>query len=458
MWTKSSAGSRATIPERSGSRLNERRTSRPFFAKRRRSIQMRARSPASSAASESRRSTIRSCATSDTWTSWWMNWRRGGPWTRSCESRRASSSGTWSRGSGISGVIMKHIAFATVLTLLAAGCRETPAAEHGATSDRSRAAPQPVVLDDARLDTVYARADNLRPLRSLLVFHRDSLRRERYFSGARGDQPANIKSAAKSVISALVGIALDRGYLSDVRQPLSVLLPAETRGLDSTRRAITVEDLLTMRAGLQSTSFDQYGAFVSSRNWVQHALTRPVVAPRGEGGPMIYSTGSTHVLSAVLTRATKQSTWAFARRSFAPLGIRLRSWTTDPQGVYFGGNEMRMTPREMLAFGRLYLNGGRAPDGTQLLPRAWIDSSWVPRTTSGWSGNAYGYGWWIREAHGHPVYFAWGYGGQFIFVVPSASMVVVATSDPAPERREGAHLGAIHGLVDELLAPAPESP
>jgi len=112
-----------------------------------------------------------------------------------------------------------------------------------------------------------------------------------------------------------------------------------------------------------------------------------------------------------------------------------------------------MTPREMLAFGRLYLDGGRAPDGTQLLPRAWIDSSWVPRTTSGWSGNAYGYGWWIREAHGHPVYFAWGYGGQFIFVVPSASMVVVATSDPTPERRDGAHLDAVHDLVDELLAP-----
>jgi CubicO group peptidase (beta-lactamase class C family) len=300
---------------------------------------------------------------------------------------------------------------------------------------------------------VYARAQALPKLRSLLVFHRDTLRRERYFDGARAEQPANIKSASKSVVSALVGIAVARGDLRDVHQPLSELLPAETRGLDSSRRAITVEDLLTMRAGLQSTSFEQYGAFVSSRNWVRHVLTRPVVAPRGEHGPMIYSTGSTHLLSAVLTRKTGQSTWAFARKSLAPLGIRLRAWTTDPQGVFFGGNEMRMTPREMLAFGRLYLDGGRAPDGTQILPRAWIDSSWVERTTSGWSGNAYGYGWWIREEHGHPVYFAWGYGGQFIFVVPSASMVVVATSDPTPERRDGAHLDAVHDLVDALLAP-----
>ena len=347
---------------------------------------------------------------------------------------------------------------AAALVALTVSCRETPAAERAAVTGRSRVSPGPIAVDDPRLDAVYSRAEALPRLRSLLVFHADTLRRERYFNGARAEQPANIKSASKSVISALVGIALARGHLRDVRQPLSELLPAETRGLDTAHTAITVEDLLSMRAGLQSTSFDQYGAFVSSRNWVRHAITRPAVAPRGQDGPMIYSTGSTHLLSAVLTRATKQSTWAFARRSLAPIGIRLRSWTSDPQGVYFGGNEMRMTPREMLAFGRLYLNGGRAPDGTQVLSRAWIDSSWVPRTTSGWSGNAYGYGWWIREAHGHPVYFAWGYGGQFIFVVPSASMVVVATSDPATERRDGGHLGAIHDLVDELLAPATESP
>ena len=347
--------------------------------------------------------------------------------------------------------MIKHV---FLVAMLAGGCRETPAAERRPSSDGWRVTPHPIVLDDARLDAVYARADSLRRLHSLLVFHRDSLRRERYFSGARADRAANIKSASKSVMSALVGIALQRGHLRSIQQPLSELLPVETRGLDSAVRDITVEDLLTMRAGLQSTSFDQYGAFVTSRNWVRHTLTRPVVAPRGEGAPMIYSTGSTHLLSAVLTRATKQSTHAFGRRSLAPLGIRLRPWTTDPQGVYFGGNEMRMTPREMLAFGRLYLNGGRIPDGTQLLPRTWIDSSWVPRTTSNWSGNAYGYGWWIREAHGHPVYFAWGYGGQFIFVVPSASMVVVATSDPSPRRREGDHLDAVHRLVDELLAPS----
>jgi hypothetical protein len=136
-----------------------------------------------------------------------------------------------------------------------------------------------------------------------------------------------------------------------------------------------------------------------------------------------------------------------------PLGFRLRGWTTDPQGIHFGGNEMRMTPREMLAFGTLYLNGGRAPDGTQVVPRAWIDSSWVVRTRSPFNGNGYGYGWWHRRLAGHDVHFAWGYGGQFVFVVPDRQLVVVTTSNPDVERERG-HLDAIYGLLEREILPA----
>ena len=103
---------------------------------------------------------------------------------------------------------------------------------------------------------------------------------------------------------------------------------------------------------------------------------------------------------------------------------------------------------------------GAGPPGMsrEVIPRAWIDSSWVARTRSDWSGHDYGYGWWIRSAwtaHGrHAVYYAWGYGGQFIFVVPDAELVVVVTSDPEVRSREEGHLGAIHALVDEEIIPA----
>jgi CubicO group peptidase (beta-lactamase class C family) len=311
--------------------------------------------------------------------------------------------------------------------------------------------------DSALLAEAYARARALPRMRSLLVHWRGSLVREHYFRGATRTTPANIKSASKSVIASLVGIAIERKQIRGVHQPIGELLPEVARDADPRKRAITVEDLLTMRAGLQSTSFENYGAWVSSRNWVRDAIRRPMVAE--PGGEMIYSTGSTHLLSAILTRVTRSSTHAYAQRVLArPLGIPLRAWTTDPQGIYFGGNEMRMTPREMVAFGVLHLNDGRAPNGTQVVPKAWIDSSWVRRTRSGWSGQDYGYGWWIRRSGAHDVYFAWGYGGQFIFVVPTLDLVVVTTSDPNATTRERGHLEAIYDIFDTAIVPAVDRP
>jgi CubicO group peptidase (beta-lactamase class C family) len=306
-------------------------------------------------------------------------------------------------------------------------------------------------LDTARLSQAYAQAAELPRLRSLLVQWKGDIVGERYFNGATRASRANIKSASKSVMSALVGIAIARGDIDSTNQPISELLRAETRGLDSVKRAITVSHLLSMRAGLQSTSFDQYGSWVTSRNWVANALRRPMVAP--PGGEMIYSTGSTHLLSAILTRASGASTHRYAQRHlFQPLGVELRPWQTDPQGIYFGGNDMYLTSRDMLKFGKLYLDGG-AYQGRQIVPREWIDSSWTERTSSPWNGHRYGYGWWTRTAQMHTVRFAWGYGGQFIFVVPELQLVVVATSD-ADSRREGSHTWTLHRLLENEIIPA----
>jgi CubicO group peptidase (beta-lactamase class C family) len=346
---------------------------------------------------------------------------------------------------------------------LACGEGNARSASAATVGDAAPRAAAPATLDSARLAAAYARAAELPKLRSLLVQWRDTLVAERYFGGATAARPANLKSASKSVISALVGIAVAEGKLPPIDTTMaSLLAPTDARLLDSVKRTITVEDLLTMRAGLQSTSIRNYGAWVSSRDWVRYALTRPLVEPPGHaGGPMIYSTGSTHLLAAILVRRTGERLDRFYARTLArPLGIVPRPWPTDPRGIHFGGNEMRMTPREALRFGALYLHRGVAPPGTpaagqQVIPRAWIDSSWVPRTTSGFSGHAYGYGWWQRDAAGaratHRVYFAWGYGGQFVFVVPELALVVVTTSDPDAPERDRTHLNAVHGLLDEVV-------
>ena len=298
-------------------------------------------------------------------------------------------------------------------------------------------------------ENALAVAKDLPRLHSLLVSRRGELVLERYFNGARATRPANVKSASKSIISALVGVAIDRRLIADVDTPIVTYFPELTKDRDQAKRTITIEDLLTMRSGLESTSGEGYGRWVSSRNWVRYALDRPMVSDPGTS--MEYSTGNTHLLSAILTKATRTSTWQFANDTLAaPLGFALARWPQDPQGVYFGGNDMLMTPRQMLAFGELYLARGRSK-GRQIVPESWIERSFVPRGRSYWSDQEYGYGWWIRQIGGHRAYYAWGFGGQYIFVVPDLDLVVVTTSSSTVAEDRRSHRRNVFDLVEYLI-------
>ena len=193
-----------------------------------------------------------------------------------------------------------------------------------------------VVAFDEAVDT----ASQLPRLHSLLVSWQGELTVEEYFNGTRPTRQANMKSASKSVISALVGIAIDRGLIESVRQPIGPSFPGLLSGDDNApKREITIEDLLTMRSGLETTSNRNYGAWVASSNWVRYALNQPL--ERTPGTRMVYSTGNTHLLSAILTKLSGTSTWRFAQEALAePLGFSLAPWPRDPQGIFFGGNDM----------------------------------------------------------------------------------------------------------------------
>jgi CubicO group peptidase (beta-lactamase class C family) len=306
---------------------------------------------------------------------------------------------------------------------------QTRGSAESADSDVPVRAVTRLVVDSAALEGVREAATELRGLHSLLVAHRGEVAAEWYFNGAGANEPANLKSASKAVLSALIGIAIAEGTLEGVDQTVAPFFRTQLPGeADPRLERITVGHLLSMRAGLESTSFGNYGRWVTSSDWVRHVLSRRFVDE--PGGRMIYSTGSTHLLSALLTRAADTDTWSYARARLAePLGIRLPRWTRDPQGIYLGGNNMELTPRAMLRFGELYRNGGRH-EGRQVVPESWVRASWTPQTISPWNGYRYGYGWWIRRVRGHSVNFAWGYGGQFIFVVPALELTVVMTSNP----------------------------
>jgi CubicO group peptidase (beta-lactamase class C family) len=307
---------------------------------------------------------------------------------------------------------------------------------------------------DQPADAARARAAAaaLPQLHSLVVRHRGAQVFEYYARGHSATRQANIKSASKSIVSTLVGIAIEQKHIPGLETPIVRWFPELKQDPDPRKQRITIEDLLTMRSGLQSTSGGDYGPWVNSRNWVRYALARPMVSEPGTS--MEYSTGTSHLLSAILTKATRRTTHQYATDVLArPLGFPLAQWTRDPQGINFGGNEMSMTPRQMVTYGELYLNRGRA-GGRQVVPASWVETSCVPRTRSRWDGDReYGYGWWIQDLGGHRACFAWGFGGQYVMVFRELELVVAITSSTATSDERRGYRRQLFDLLERHILP-----
>ncbi len=290
-------------------------------------------------------------------------------------------------------------------------------------------------------------------VRSMIVAHHGSVRFAETFRGPGPDDPVNVKSISKTLVAALTGAAIDRDVIAGVETRLGEVMPdlipptADRRVYD-----ITVADLLTMQAGLERTSGRNYGGWVASDNWVADALSRPFVAEPGAG--MLYSTGSYHLLGVALARASGRSLLALAREWLGgPLGVAVPAWTRDPQGYYMGGNEMALSPNALLRFGEMIRNGGRWRDA-QVLSADWVARSWTVRTRSPFSGDDYGYGWFLRSAHGYRYGYGRGFGGQLLYVVPSLGITAVMTSDPTRRAFSRGYVGDLHALLEDVIIPA----
>lgn len=298
-----------------------------------------------------------------------------------------------------------------------------------------------------RFAAAYDRARGLDQLRSLVIAEDGSIAAAEALRGPAPDVAVNVKSVSKSVVSALAGIAIDRGELPGTDATLGEVAPnLIPRDAEPGVAEITVGQLLSMQSGLERTSGGNYGAWVSSGNWVAHVLSRPFVAD--PGGPMLYSTGNTHVLGAVLSEVTGLSLLEQARQRIGvPLDIQVPPWTRDPQGRYMGGNNMGMSPLGMVRFGEAWRTG------SGVVPSGWVRQAWTPRTRSRFSGDGYGYGWFLSRMGGHDTAYARGYGGQMIWVIPDLALTVAVTSDPDRPARSQGYAGDLHRLVEETILP-----
>jgi CubicO group peptidase (beta-lactamase class C family) len=302
----------------------------------------------------------------------------------------------------------------------------------------------------AMLDTIRKRGHDVD---SVSVIRHGYLVIDAYVYPFQPDTKHVIHSCTKSIISALVGIAIDEGYIKGVDQSVLDLFPERTAAnLDADKGAMTLEHVLTMATGLECHDSYLYRwrglqQMRESRDWVQFMLDLPMA--EAPGTRFEYCNGASFLLSAIIQETTGMTALAFAEKHlFGPLGISDVTWPSNPQGITIGWGELRMKPHDMAKIGYLYLNGGRW-EGEQIVPAAWVEASTRQQIPAGTLSDGYGYQWWVDDASYH---MALGYAGQYIVVVPDKDMVVVFTSNLSEQ-----NFFVPETLLNTFIIPAAES-
>jgi len=267
-------------------------------------------------------------------------------------------------------------------------------------------------------------------IQSVTVMRNGYIVLDSYIHPYEDGQKHKMFSITKSIISALIGIAINKGFIKDVDQKIVEIFPnKEIKNLDDRKKSITVKHLLMMVSGLQANDGwekNWVGLFdmQASDNWTQYTLNLPMEANPGER--FEYYNCNSHLLSAIINKTTGMKTIDFANKYlFEPIGIKNVKWDTSPEGVNIGYVGLWLEPKEMAKIGLLYLNKGKW-NGIQIISSNWIEESTKPYHDSRLRGQKYGYQWWINPAG---FYSANGMYGQFIDVVPDKNLVAVFTGN-----------------------------
>lgn len=296
-----------------------------------------------------------------------------------------------------------------------------PQRDYWPTTDWRESTPGEQGMDPEYFDLLREHIDaNLRHMRSVLVIRHGYLVFEEYYRDVPNDYQ-DVASVAKSITSALIGIALQEGHIQNLDQKLVDFYPEYiTPSTDPQIKDITLEHLLIMTSGFEREP--SYG-----EDWFESTFEESLSSPPGQA--FHYNDAAAHLLSGIITRTTGVTALEFGEENlFQPLGIPTPPWETDPQGNNVGGDGLSLRPREMAKIGYLYLNQGFW-DGRQLVPAEWIQATIQKLATPDFLDDGYGYLWWVTTVEGHAAYYAGGFGGQFIYVVPDFDLVVVMTGN-----------------------------
>ncbi|EDX69874.1 MULTISPECIES: serine hydrolase [Bacillus] len=277
-------------------------------------------------------------------------------------------------------------------------------------------------------------------MNGMLVVQKGNIIFEKYYNDYGPNDTFHVASVTKTIISALIGICIDKGYIKSVDQRVIEFFPE----YNCNSPEITVRHLLTMTAPYPFVDWQEpLEELCTQQDWIQYTLDR--IGKGGNIGAFKYSSAGAHVLSAIITSVTGKSAREFANEQlFQPLGMReipnynmkafgiddlfgkdVKGWVHDPNGISTGGWGLTLTVKDMAKFGQMYLNEG-IHNGKQILSKSWIKES----TTM--NQNQYGYVWWLREEDGIFSYCAMGDGGNMICCIPEKELVVVIASEIIP--------------------------
>jgi CubicO group peptidase (beta-lactamase class C family) len=319
-------------------------------------------------------------------------------------------------------------------------CLAIPPAQ--APSGWSTSPPKTQRVDPQQLDRLQRHLqDEQTRIRSMAVVRHGHLVHEYYRQDVHPDDLHNVHSVTKSVLSLLVGIAIDQKKLVSADQTLAELLPEHAaRASDARVKNLRLKDLLTLSSGFEGNKGIRHPGMLAGVDGdaIDLALSRPVVHNPGE--KFDYNNLDGHVVSALLTRSVGMSAAQYAERTlFGDLGITRYHWPHDKRGINIGSSELQLTTRDMAKLGELIVRQGRWK-GRQVVSADWIAVSTAQHSEGGPPvRRPYGYNWWVATTpdDGRPAVFAVGYGGQFIYAVPSLELVVVATSETRGQDQTG---------------------
>jgi CubicO group peptidase (beta-lactamase class C family) len=327
-----------------------------------------------------------------------------------------------------------------------------PALDYWPTIDWRTADPAALGVDPLALAAVDARVPAETPdLSALLAVRHGYIVFERYYGGHDPERPINTRSVTKSVTSTLAGAALRAGLLTGLDQTVADLIPDRVPvGADPLVLDINIWQWLTMTSALEWSAYGDWQRLLAAPDWVAMTLGLPVTGvPRQT---YVYNTGGSHVLGVTVAAAAGKPLEDYAQDVlFAPLGMKPGPWMRSPQNEVSAGSGLHLTARDMLKLGFLYLQGG-AWDGLQIMDPRYVAAAttWQSAGDSTGAWNGYGYQWWISSTTaGYPAYFALGYGGQHIFVVPALDLVVVTG---IARRVEPERLATPFFLIDAIAA------